>query len=191
MQAYGATPEIAALIASAVALSGGIGRVYGGRLVEDYGARRVLYWTFLVAVTATFVLSYPPTSYSISTTSGDVVVRAAIGVVPFGVLITLLAVFLSFGQAAVYAHIPVYYPKDAAAVGGIVGMVGGLGGAALIVMFAVLAYFTHINQSAFMLLFALVSVALLWMHFAIRRMEKQAAAQRLKGLPAFPELNNT
>jgi len=57
-------------------------------------------------------------------------------------------------------------------------------------MFALLVEMTDIYQSAFMLFFALVSVALLWMHLAIRRMERQAAAGMLKALPAFPELKD-
>lgn len=98
-EAYGATFKTAALIGSAVALAGGFGRVYGGRLVEDYGARRVLYWTFFAAVAVTFILSYPPASYTISTTGGEVVVRAGVGIVLFGGLVTLLSLFLSFGQS--------------------------------------------------------------------------------------------
>ena len=175
-QAYGADFNTAMLVAGAPALAGGLGRIHGGRLVEDYGARRVLYWTFLIVVAVTFILSYPATSYSVTTAGGDVVFRAEIGLIPFAVLVTLLALFLSFGQAAVYAHIPVYYPTEAAAVGAAVGMVGGLGGFVLPVMFAFLVEATGIYQSAFMLLFALVAVALLWMHLAIRRMERRAAA---------------
>ena len=33
---------------------------------------------------------------------------------------------MSLGKAAVFKHIPVYYPRHVGAVGGVVGMVGGL-----------------------------------------------------------------
>ena len=35
---------------------------------------------------------------------------------------------MSLGKAAVYKHIPVYYPDNVGSVGGSVGMIGGLGG---------------------------------------------------------------
>ena len=35
---------------------------------------------------------------------------------------------MSLGKAAVFKHIPVYYPKNVGAVGGVVGMIGGIGG---------------------------------------------------------------
>jgi len=38
------------------------------------------------------------------------------------------AFFMSLGKAAVFKHIPVYYPDRVGAVGGVVGLVGGLGG---------------------------------------------------------------
>ena len=42
------------------------------------------------------------------------------------------------GKAAVYKHIPVYYPNHVGAVGGLVGMIGGLGGFVLPIAFGVL-----------------------------------------------------
>ena len=42
---------------------------------------------------------------------------------------------MALGKAAVYKHIPVYYPKNVGAVGGLVGMIGGLGGFVLPIAF--------------------------------------------------------
>lgn len=36
--------------------------------------------------------------------------------------------FMSLGKAAVFKHIPVYQPRHVGAVGGLMGMIGGLGG---------------------------------------------------------------
>ena len=94
------------------------------------------------------------------------------GVLPFTVLVFVLGFFMSLGKAAVYKHIPVYYPNNVGAVGGVVGMIGGLGGFILPISFGVMNDLIGIWTSCFMLLFVLVSTALIWMHFAIRRMER-------------------
>jgi hypothetical protein len=85
----------------------------------------------------------------------------------------VLGFFMSLGKAAVYKHIPVYYPDRVGAVGGVVGLVGGLGGFVLPIAFGVLNDLTGVWQSCFWLLFLVVSVSLVWMHFAIRAMERR------------------
>src|SRR3546814_7120640 len=42
--------------------------------------------------------------------------------------------------------------------------------------------------SCFMLLFVVVSVSFLWMHLAVRQMERNAAGEKLTDLPQFAEL---
>src|SRR3546814_16609632 len=42
--------------------------------------------------------------------------------------------------------------------------------------------------SCFMVLFALVGVALAWMHIAIRQMEQKASGIAARSLPQFPEM---
>jgi MFS transporter, NNP family, nitrate/nitrite transporter len=109
------------------------------------------------------------------------------GLVPFTIILFVLGFFMSLGKAAVYKHIPVYYPDHIGSVGGLVGMMGGLGGFVLPIAFGYLNDLTGIWTSCFMLLFALVAIALLWMHFAIRRMERKAAPA-LRDLPELPEM---
>ena len=53
-----------------------------------------------------------------------------------------------------------------------VGMIGGLGGFILPIVFGALNDLIGVWTSCFMLLFALVAIALTWMHFAIRRMDE-------------------
>jgi NNP family nitrate/nitrite transporter-like MFS transporter len=67
-------------------------------------------------------------------------------------------------------------------------MIGGLGGFVLPILFGVMNDLTGVWTSCFMLLFGIVSVALLWMHFAILRMERQAYGKELGALPEFPEM---
>ena len=137
-----------------------------------------MYWTFLVAVACTFVLSYPPTDYIVRTISGSRTFHLEMAVVPFTVIVFVLGFFMALGKAAVYKHIPVYYPKNVGAVGGLVGMIGGLGGFVLPIAFGALNDLTGLWTSCFMLLFVLVSVALVWMHVSIRHMESAVAGAR-------------
>jgi len=177
----------AGMIAAAYSIPGSLFRIYGGRLSDSVGARKVMYWTFLVSVAATFLLSYPPTSYVIDGIRGPIAFRLEIGLVGFAVIVFVLGFFMSLGKAAVFKHIPVYYPKDVGAVGGLVGMIGGLGGFVLPIAFGLMNDLTGIWTSCFMLLFVIAAGALVWMHFSVLQMEKEAAAPVLKELPQFPE----
>jgi NNP family nitrate/nitrite transporter-like MFS transporter len=73
-------------------------------------------------------------------------------------------------------------------VGGVVGLIGGLGGFILPIVFGALNDLTGIRQSCFMLLFVISAVALVWMHVAVLRMEREAAAPALARLPELPEM---
>jgi NNP family nitrate/nitrite transporter-like MFS transporter len=185
---YGVDIKTAGMIAAAFSFPASVFRAYGGHLSDRYGARRVMYWTFMVAVVATFVLSYPPTDYVIHGIKGPISFHMEMGVVPFTVTVFVFGFFMALGKAAVYKHIPVYYPKSVGAVGGLVGMIGGLGGFALPIAFGLLNDLTGVWTSCFMLLFLLVSGALLWMHMAIRQMERGVVGEALERLPELPEM---
>ena len=157
---YGVDIKTAGMIAAAFSFPASIFRAYGGHLSDRYGARTVMYWTFLVAVACTFVLSYPPSDYIVRTINGPRTFHLEMGVVPFTVIVFVLGFFMALGKAAVYKHIPVYYPKNVGAVGGLVGMIGGLGGFVLPIAFGALNDLTGLWTSCFMLLFALVSCRL-------------------------------
>ena len=169
--AYGLSIRTAGLIAACYSIPASLFRIVGGWLSDKIGARRVMYWTFSVAVVCTFLLSYPTTTYVVSGIEGPIEFTLAMGVVPFTVLVFVLGFFMSLGKAAVYKHIPVYYPHSVGAVGGVVGMIGGLGGFVLPIAFGAMNDLVGIWTSCFMLLFVLVSIALTWMHFSIQRMD--------------------
>lgn len=185
---YSVPITTAGMIAAAFSFPASVFRAYGGHLSDRYGARRVMYWTFLVAVAATFVLSYPPADYVVRTVKGPIAFHIEMGVVPFTVTVFVLGFFMALGKAAVYKHIPVYYPKNVGSVGGLVGMIGGLGGFVLPIAFGALLDLTGIWTSCFMLLFVLVTGALIWMHLAIRQMERGAVGAALQKLPELPEM---
>ncbi|HRF09200.1 MAG TPA: nitrate/nitrite transporter, partial [Xanthobacteraceae bacterium] len=109
---YGLDIRTAGMFAAAYSIPASIFRAYGGHLSDRYGARRVMYWTFLVSVAAAFILSYPPTSYTIQTTRGPLHFEFATSLIGFTVLVFILGFFMSLGKAAVFKHIPVYYPNN-------------------------------------------------------------------------------
>ena len=187
---YGLDIKTAGAIGALYSIPASIFRAYGGHLSDKFGARRIMYWTFLVSVVCTFILSYPPTQYVIEGIHGPVTFSTRMGLVGFVVTAFVLGFFMSLGKAAVYKHIPVYYPDRVGAVGGVVGLVGGLGGFVLPIAFGALNDLTGVWQSCFWLLFLIVAVSLVWMHFAVREMERTAAEAGVpaRRLPEFPEM---
>ncbi len=180
--------ETAGMLGAAYSIPASLFRIYGGVLSDRYGARRIMYWMFGVSALITFILAYPPTDYVVQSINGPLHFHMATGVVTFTCLIFVLGFFMSLGKAAVYKHIPVYYPDNVGSVGGLVGMIGGLGGFVLPIAFGALNDLTGIWTSCFMLLFLIAAVSLVWMHFAIQRMERGALATGLRKLPEFPEM---
>ncbi|MBB1116485.1 NarK/NasA family nitrate transporter [Stenotrophomonas sp. W1S232] len=175
--AYGMDVATAGMLAACYSIPASLFRVVGGWLSDRIGARRVMYWTLGVSSVCTFLLAYPDTRYTVQGVHGELSFHLAISVTLFTVLVFVLGFFMSLGKAAVYKHIPVYYPQHVGAVGGVVGMIGGLGGFILPIVFGALNDIIGIWSSCFMLLFVLVSIALVWMHFAIRRMERRSFPQ--------------
>ncbi|MBL8700768.1 MAG: MFS transporter [Alphaproteobacteria bacterium] len=170
---YGLDIVSAGLLGAAYSIPGSLFRILGGTLSDRYGARRVMYWTFIGSVVCTFLLAYPSTTYTVAGIRGPITFSLSLGFVPFMLLTFALGFFMSLGKAAVYKHIPVYYPDHVGSVGGIVGLIGGIGGFLLPIAFGVLNDVTGVWTSCFMLLFLLVAMALAWMHFAIMRLERK------------------
>jgi MFS transporter, NNP family, nitrate/nitrite transporter len=186
MEVYKFDIKTAGMAAAMFSLPASLFRAYGGHLSDRYGARTVMYWTFLVAIVSTFLLSYPSTDYTVYTTRGATTFHVQMGAIGFIVTVFVLGFFMALGKAAVYKHIPVYYPDNVGAVGGLVGMIGGLGGFVLPIVFGELNDLTGLWTSCFMLLFLIAFVSLLWMHFSVRQMEREAVAG--VPLPELPEM---
>ena len=180
--------KVAGMLAATFSLSASLFRAYGGILSDKYGARKIMYATFGVSMICLFMLSYPATDYTIHGIEGDIRFSTSMGLVPFVLTVFVLGFFMSLGKAAVFTHIPVYYPDHVGSVGGLVGMVGGLGGFVLPILFGAVADLTGIWTSCFMVLFGLVAIALGWMHIAIRQMEQKASGIDVRSLPQFPEM---
>lgn len=173
---YGFDITIAGMIGAAYSIPASIFRAYGGVLSDRIGARAVLYWTFAVSAVATLILSLPATDYVVRGIGGPLAFHFEIGPIAFIAVASVLGFFMSLGKAAVYKHIPVYYPQSVGAVGGLVGMIGGLGGFVLPIAFGALNDLTGVWSSCFMLLFAIVAACFLWMHATVRKMSRASAA---------------
>ncbi|MBT1063418.1 MFS transporter [Bowmanella sp. Y26] len=185
MEVYHLDLATAGILAALYTIPASLFRILGGWLSDRYGARKVMYWTLIASVICTFLLSYPPTEYQVQGIRGELSFSLHTSLPMFVLLTFILGFFMSLGKAAVFKHIPVYYPKHVGVVGGAVGMVGGLGGFFLPLTFGMLNDVVGIWQSSFMLLFLVCALALWWMHFAIRRAERREwlAGEEVTDLP--------
>ena len=87
----------------------------------------------------------------------------------------IIGSLMGIGKAAVYKHIPDYFPKDVGVVGGIVGVLGGLGGFFCPIAFGYLLQGTGIWTTCWFFLLLLSGGCLIWMHLVIRRIMKRGA----------------
>nr|WP_298411552.1 nitrate/nitrite transporter [uncultured Halomonas sp.] len=185
--AYEVSIAVAGTLAALYTLPASVFRALGGWLSDRYGARAIMYLTFIASLVCLFLLAYPETSYVVQGKEGEIAFTLAMPLWGVVVLTVLLGFFMSLGKAAVFKHIPVYYPQNVGSVGGLVGMIGGLGGFFLPILFGAVLDLTGVWTSSYMVLFILVAVSLIWMHGAIRRMERQRvpelAEERFRYLP--------
>jgi NNP family nitrate/nitrite transporter-like MFS transporter len=177
---YGFDIKTAGMVAAAYSIPASLFRAYGGSLSDKVGARTVMYWTFGVSAIATFILALPSSDVVVHGISGSFAVNFGISPWAFIGLVFVLGFFMSLGKAAVYKHIPAYYPDNVGAVGGLVGMIGGLGGFILPLLFGWLNDATGLWSSCFMALFVLVAVSFALMHIAVRRMTRAEPAAQLR-----------
>jgi NNP family nitrate/nitrite transporter-like MFS transporter len=162
---FGLDIRAAALLAACFSLPGGVLRAVGGWFSDKYGAHSVTWWVLWVSWICLFLLSYPQTDFTVFTVSGPKTFHIGLNVYTFTGLIFLLGIAFAFGKASVFKYISDDYPTHIGTVSGIVGLAGGLGGFVLPVLFGVLMDFTGIRSSAFMLMYGVVGVSLIWMYF--------------------------
>ena len=162
---YGFNIKTAALLAACFSLPGGVLRAIGGWLSDKYGAHSVTWWVMWVSWICLFILSYPQTSFTIVTVNGPKTFHLGIEPWMFTALLFVMGVAWAFGKASVFKYIGDEYPHNIGVVSGIVGLVGGLGGFVLPILFGALVDLTGVRSSAFMLLYGVTWVSLIWMYF--------------------------
>jgi len=182
---YGLDIRVAALLAACFSLPGGVLRAIGGWLSDRYGAHGVTWWVMWVSWVCLFLLSYPQTDFTILTAGGPKTFHIGLNVVAFTALMAVLGVAWAFGKASTFKYISDEYPDNIGAISGIVGLAGGLGGFVLPILFGLLMDLTGIRSSAFMLMYGVVWVSLIWMYWTeVRRTEVLGARAPQGPLPA-------
>ena len=167
---YGLDIRVAALLAACFSLPGGVLRAIGGWLSDKHGAHKVTWWVMWVSWICLFLLSYPQTEFTIQTVDGPKTFFIGLNVWTFTALMFVMGIAWAFGKASVFKYISDEYPQNIGAVSGIVGLAGGLGGFVLPIMFGALLDLTGIRSSAFMLMYGVVWVSLIWMYITeVRR----------------------
>ena len=97
-------------------------------------------------------------------------------------LVFIVGIAMGIGKAAVYRHIPDYFPNDVGVVGGMVGVLGGLGGFFCPIIFGYLLGSTGLWTTCWMFFFLLSLVCLVWMLVVIRRLTKKEAPDMARRL---------
>jgi len=162
---YGLDIRVAALLAACFSLPGGVLRAVGGVLSDKYGAHSVTWWVLWVSWICLFLLSYPQTEFTIATVTGPKTFVIGLNVYAFTGLMFILGIAFAFGKASVFKYIANDYPGNIGAISGIVGLAGGLGGFVLPILFGALVDLTGVRSSAFMLMYGVVWVSLIWMYW--------------------------
>ena len=167
---FGLDIRTAALLAACFSLPGGVLRAVGGVLSDKYGAHSVTWWVMWVSWICLFLLSYPQTDLTIMTVNGPAIFHLGLNVYGFTALMFILGISWAFGKASVFKYISDDYAGNIGAISGIVGLAGGLGGFVLPILFGVLVDLTGVRSSAFMLLYGVVWISLIWMYWTeVRR----------------------
>lgn len=95
----------------------------------------------------------------------------------FSVLVLIVGIATGVGKAAVYKHIPDYFPSDVGVVGGIVGVIGGLGGWVGPILFGTMLNATGIWTTCWGFFVLVICACLVWMHWTITHMMNERSPE--------------
>jgi len=180
---YGMDLKTASLITMCFTLPSGLIRALGGWLSDKYGARNVNWAVFWVCLASLFIVSYPQTTYTVHGISGDHTFQIGTNVWVFTAMVFAIGIAQGIGKASIYRIIHDYYPDNMGSVGGMVGVIGGLGGFTLPIMFGIASDLLDIRSSCFMLLFGVVALCMIAMNIAVRNI-RRSEGKELEGTAA-------
>jgi NNP family nitrate/nitrite transporter-like MFS transporter len=104
----------------------------------------------------------------------------------FAVLVIFIGSIWGIGKAAVYKHIPDYFPEEVGVVGGMVGVLGGLGGFFCPIIFGYLLEGTGLWASCWMFMLLLSGLCLYWMHRVIQKMMREKTPELIRQIEHKP-----
>jgi NNP family nitrate/nitrite transporter-like MFS transporter len=162
---YGFDIQLAAMLAAGFSIPGGVLRAVGGWFADKYGAHTITWWVLWVGLVCLFFLSYPQTDLIVQTVTGPKTIHIGLNAIVFTVIMFAMGIAFAIGKASVFKYISDDYPHNIGVISGIVGLAGGMGGFILPIMFGALVDLTGVRSSAFMLMFGIVWVSLMWMYF--------------------------
>lgn len=106
---------------------------------------------------------------------GNTLIKFEAHISVFAILVILIGIMWGIGKAAVYKHIPEYFPNEVGVVGGMVGLIGGLGGFIGPILFGYLLDFSGLWTSSWIFVFIVSAICLFWMSNVIKRMTNNEA----------------
>ena len=192
---YGLELWSAALLTALFIFPASLLRPFGGWMSDKVGARRVMYGTFAVMLLTSGILMMPSGYITVDVLASKYadgtaeILPWSLGLWPFTAVLFVLGCAMGIGKAAVYKHIPEYFPDDVGATGGLVGMLGALGGFFLLPIFGYAIKFTGLPTALFGVLFVLTLASAVWMHLTVVRM-LHAQSPELATKLENPEIRN-
>lgn len=154
--------QTAALITATFIFPASLLRPVGGWLSDRFGARLAMRLTFAVMLVTAVLLALP-----------GAVLPVLGSLWFFAVVVFIHGCAMGIGKAAVYKHIPTYYPEDVGAVGGLVGMLGGLGGFFLPPLFAAATPHSY-PGGTFLVMAVLTGACVVWMEWSISKIRRSS-----------------
>jgi len=158
--------ETAGYYVATFVIASSIVRAIGGYLSDKIGARKVMYFVLLWSLVI----------------SGSLMLWTPANVTIYVSIIIALGCVWGTGMAAVYKHIPDYFPQEVGVVGGMVGVLGGLGGFVSPIVFGYLKDGTGLWSSCWIVIASLSAVSLIWMHNVVKRTILNQTGFRLKNV---------
>lgn len=176
---YGFGLAQAALVATIFVLPSGMLRAAGGWLSDRFGAKGVTSAIIWVSWVCLLLLSIPHTTLTFATVSGPKQLQLGLNWIVFTALLFVVGLMWAFGKASVFKHIANDFPENIGVVSGIVGLVGGLGGFLFPILFGVLVDLTGVRSSAFLLLFLVTTMSVVWLQLGERSRRRSSVARSL------------
>ncbi len=165
VQYFGFDLVTAGLLSMIFTLPSGVIRALGGWFSDKYGAHRVTAWVIWISAACLAFLSYP--DFSVSSQSAGAGFsydpRSGLWLWLWIAVLFVLGIAWGFGKASVFKYLSDEFPESIGTISGIVGLVGGTAGFLLPIIFGTLLDRFHLWSSAFMWLFGVTAICVIFM----------------------------